>query len=538
MLLPWFLVRTTPSSVRFTKYFQDELIPIHEHRNFQIHPSMTKTPINRSVAIDIDAEEFRQIGYNLVNQISELISNIKDMPVTPAEEENTVKSHLIADKTLPEEGIEAGKLIKDTTNLLIKHSLYNGHPRFWGYITSSPAPLGILGDFLSSAINSNVGAWALSPMASEIEAQTINWIGSLIGYPSGGGIIVSGGNVANYLGFIAAIRAKAGLGIREKGITQETKHLKIYTSQETHTWIQKAADLFGIGTDSIRWIQTDKNQKLDLSALNKAIEKDIRNGNHPFLVVGTAGSVSTGVIDPLSKIAGICKKYGLWFHIDGAYGGFAAAVPELKKDFIGLEKADSIAIDPHKWLYAPLEAGCTLVKDVSHLTDAFSYHPAYYNFEKSAVNYVDYGIQNSRGFKALKVWLILQQMGRKGYQQLIREDILLARYAYNLFNRSKEIETFSNHLSITTFRYVPEDLINQTEDPDVKNYLNKLNQIILNEVENSGKFYVSNALINENFLMRMCIVNFRTNIKDIDDFEHFIIETGRKTVRKLKKDSA
>jgi glutamate/tyrosine decarboxylase-like PLP-dependent enzyme len=372
-------------------------------------------------------------------------------------------------------------------------------------------------------------------MASEIEAQTIRWISSLINYPSGGGLIVSGGNVANYIGFLAAIRAKAGLGIREKGIAKHIKDLKIYCSQETHTWIQKAADLFGLGTESINWIKTDKNQKLEISALKNAIDKDIRDGNHPFLVVGTAGSVSTGVIDPLDKIASICMEYELWFHIDGAYGGFAASVPELENDFLGLEKADSVAIDPHKWLYAPLEAGCTLVKDPSHLTDTFSYHPEYYNFEQSAVNYVDYGIQNSRGFKALKVWLILQQMGRKGYQQLIREDILLARYAYYLFNRSEEIETFTNHLSITTFRYVPEDLIDQKKDPDIKNYLNELNQLILNEVENSGKFYVSNALINENFLMRMCIVNFRTKVEDLDDFERFIIKTGRKAVRKLQK---
>jgi glutamate/tyrosine decarboxylase-like PLP-dependent enzyme len=499
---------------------------------------MSKTKINRNVPIDLDTEEFRKIGYSLVDKISELIFNIREMPVTPAEEEHTVKDKLKADTLLPEEGIDPGKLINQTTDLLIKHSLYNGHPRFWGYITSSPAPLGILGDFLASAINSNVGAWALSPMASEIEAQTIRWISSLINYPSGGGLIVSGGNVANYIGFIAGIRAKAGLGIREEGIDQAKANLRIYCSQETHTWIQKAADLFGLGTESIRWIKTDKNQKLDISTLKNTIDEDIRKGNHPFLVVGTAGSVSTGVIDPLDRIANICNEYNLWFHIDGAYGGFAAAVPELENDFVGLEKADSIAIDPHKWLYTPLEAGCTLVKDPSHLTDAFSYHPAYYNFEQSAVNYVDYGIQNSRGFKALKVWLQLKQMGRKGYQQLIREDILLAKYAYDLFNSSEVIETFTNHLSITTFRYVPIDLIDKKDDPETRNYLNELNQIILNTIENSGKFYVSNALINEIFLLRMCIVNFRTNIEDIHDFEHFIIETGKKATLKLEKDNS
>jgi glutamate/tyrosine decarboxylase-like PLP-dependent enzyme len=271
---------------------------------------MTSTPIKRKVPIDLDAEEFKQIGYNLVDKISELICNIRDMPVTPAEEEHTVKAHLKADKSLPEEGTDPGKLINETANLLVEHSLYNGHPRFWGYITSSPAPLGILGDFLASAINSNVGAWALSPMASEIEAQTIRWISSLIRYPAGGGLIVSGGNVANYIGFIAAIRAKAGLDIREKGIARNNEHLRIYCSQETHTWIQKAADLFGLGTESIRWINSDKNQKMEISGLKNAIVEDIRKGNQPFLVVGTAGSVSTGAIDPLDSIAGICAEYG------------------------------------------------------------------------------------------------------------------------------------------------------------------------------------------------------------------------------------
>jgi len=495
---------------------------------------MTNNPVKRIIPIDLDPDEFKKIGYNLVDRIAELIHDIRDMPVTPAEEESSVKKYLNADKSLPEEGMDPDKLVNETTDLLIKHSLYNGHPRFWGYITSSPAPLGILGDFLSSAVNSNVGAWALSPMASEIEAQTIRWIGSLIGYPSGGGLIVSGGNVANYIGFIAAVRAKAGLGVRDKGISQTGKSLKLYCSQETHTWVQKAADLFGLGTESIRWIKTDENQKLDIQALKSAIDEDTRRGDFPFMVVGTAGSVSTGVIDPLGEIALICKKYDLWFHIDGAYGGFAAAVPELEKDFQGLDQADSIAIDPHKWLYAPLEAGCTLVKDSSHLSDAFSYHPPYYNFEQSVVNYVDYGIQNSRGFKALKVWLILQQMGRKGYQQLIREDILLAKYAYDLFNGSDLIETFTNHLSITTFRYVPEGLLDKKEDTETRNFLNELNQEILNEVENSGKFYVSNALINENFLMRMCIVNFRTKTEDIHDFERFILKTGHKINLKLK----
>lgn len=492
--------------------------------------------LNRTTKIDLSSEEFKKLGHELVEKIAEFISNIDSLPVTRAENEETIRKFLRSENPLPETGTNANDLISNATDLLINHSLFNGHPRFWGYITSSPAPLGILGDFLSAAINSNVGAWSLSPMASEIEAQTIRWIGSLIGYPASAGIIVSGGNVANYIGFIAAIRAKAGLELRKKGVWDLKKQYVIYCSAETHTWIQKAADLFGLGTHNIRWIKTDQYSRMDLEALKYAIEKDLKSGNKPFLAVGTAGSVSTGVVDPLNDLAQICKQHKLWFHIDGAYGGFAAAVPELNNVFSGLEKADSIAIDPHKWLYAPLEAGCTLVKNPDHLTNAFSYHPPYYNFEQSVVNYVDYGIQNSRGFKALKVWLILQQMGRKGYQNLIREDISLAKYAFDILTESQLIETYTHNLSITTFRYVPEDLKNRKHTQNVKNYLNELNKVILDRIEESGKFFLSNALINDDFLLRMCIVNFRTSISDINDFKEFLLITARNTDAELRSD--
>jgi len=495
---------------------------------------MKKQELRRNIPIDLSAEEFKKLGYELVDRIGEFIGTIDSRPVTPAENEETIQQYLNAKKSLPDEGTSPDKLLGKTTELLFNHSLFNGHPRFWGYITSSPSPMGILGDFLSSAVNSNVGAWSLSPMASEIESQTIRWIGSLIGYPSKGGLIVSGGNVANYIGFIAAIRAKAGLDIRNKGIRNLEVPLIAYCSQETHTWIQKAADLFGLGTDIIRWIKTDKDQKLDIVDLDNAIKKDLESGNQPFLVVGTAGSVSTGVIDPLSEIADICDLYDLWFHIDGAYGGFAAAVPELKTSFYGLEKADSIAIDPHKWLYAPLEAGCALVKDPKHLTDAFSYHPPYYNFEHTLLNYVDYGIQNSRGFKALKVWLMLQQIGKKGYQQLIREDILLAEYTFRLIKDIPELEAFTCNLSIATFRYLPMDLAEQKENQNAVDYINELNQHLLETIEKDGKFFLSNAFIDGKFTLRMCIVNFRTTFGDIDAFPPYLIETGRKIDLELR----
>jgi len=286
--------------------------------------------------------------------------------------------------------------------------------------------------------------------------------------------------MANFTAFLAARTAKAPKSIKKNGIENNTQKLTIYCSKTTHTWVEKAVILFGLGTDSIRWIPTNSNNKMNNTILEETIKKDIKDGCKPLMAIGTAGDVSTGVVDDLKGIASICKKHDLWFHIDGAYGVPAAIVPNQKHLFEGINEADSIALDPHKWLYCPLEAGCTLVKNSQHLIDTFSSHPEYYNFSNSdgefAQNYYEYGLQNSRGFRALKVWLTLQQQGRKGYEKLISEDIDLAILLFNLANEHIELEAVTQNLSITTFRYVPE---NYKENND---YLNRLNEQIINEL--------------------------------------------------------
>ena len=197
--------------------------------------------------------------------------------------------------------------------------------------------------------------------------------------------------------------------MRETGRASDGRPLTVYASQETHTWIQKSTDLSGLGTDAIRWIPTGQDHRMDVGALERALDEDLAAGFRPMMVVGTGGSVSTGAVDPLGEIAEVCKARDVWFHVDGAYGGFAAMLPEAPEDLKRLDLADSVAVDPHKWLYAPLEAGCALVKDSQRLRDAFSYHPPYYHFGVEATNYVDFGPQNSRGFRALKVWLAFRQ---------------------------------------------------------------------------------------------------------------------------------
>jgi len=280
----------------------------------------------RRSPLAIDGAEFRRIGHDLVDAIADHLATLPSRPVTRGASPADIRAKLDADAPMPAEGRDPADLVASATTLLFDHSLFNGHPRFFGYITASPAHVGILGDLLAAAANPNVGSFTLSPVATEIEAQTIRWIAELIGYPrTCGGILVSGGNMANFVGFFAARAAKAGGDIRANGLCAERGRLRVYASAETHTWIQKAADLSGLGTTAVRWIDVDDDLRMDVGKLEHAIDDDRKRGDVPFLVVGTAGSVSTGAVDPLTAIARVCRERDLWFHADGAYGGFAAA---------------------------------------------------------------------------------------------------------------------------------------------------------------------------------------------------------------------
>ena len=265
---------------------------------------------------------------------------------------------------------------------------------------------------------------------------------------------------------------------------------------------------------------------MDVIALRRQIEHDRRAGHQPFLVVGTAGSVSTGAVDPLPEIAAICREHDLWFHVDGAYGGLAARATGAPADLLALSEADSVAVDPHKWLYAPLEAGCALVRDAEALRNAFSYHASYYHFDNE-LNYFDYGPQNSRGFRALKVWLALRQVGRAGYLEMIADDMRLARHLHALVARHPEFEATSQNLSITTFRYVPADLRSRLGEPAVEDYLERLNQTLLTALEKSGEAFLSNAIVGGRFMLRACVVNFHTTLGDIEALPPLLSRLGQ-----------
>src|SRR5215469_6246260 len=274
----------------------------------------------RAAPLEMTAEEFRSLGHDIVDRIAGFLGSIRAYPVTPAESPKQVRNALAAARGLPEEGQEPQALLREAADLLFAHSLFNSHPRFYGYITSSAAPIGILADLLAAAVNANVGAWKLAPMATEIEAQVIRWLAQFIGYPADcGGLLLSGGNMANLTCFLAARAAQTGWEIRRQGLAGGPR-LCVYASGETHTWIQKAADLAGLGTEAIHWIYGRRGMNLD--ELQARYRRDRDEGYQPFLVVGSAGTVSTGAVDPLPELAAFCQEHKLWFHVDGAYGAF------------------------------------------------------------------------------------------------------------------------------------------------------------------------------------------------------------------------
>jgi len=484
----------------------------------------------RDVPIEMSPDSFREAGHRLIDRIADFMATMPAGPVTSGDTPETVRE-LVGRAPLPEVGTPATRLLEESAELLFRHSLFNGHPRFWGFITSSAAPIGALADLLAAAVNPNAGGWLLAPSAVEIERQCIRWIAELLGFPTGcGGLLVSGGNVANFVGFWVGRRVKTPWDLRSRGFDAQERAVRVYTSQETHTWIQKATDLSGMGTDAIRWVPTDAKMRMDTAALRRTIEADIAAGDLPLLVVGTAGSTSTGAIDPLDEVGAIAREYGLWFHVDGAYGAPAAALPESPAELKALSGADSLAIDPHKWLYAPLEAGCTLVRDEQALRDTFTYHPPYYpDSDDSAVEpptyYHEYGPQNSRGFRALKVWLGLRQAGRTGYVRMIRDDIALARRMYELADADPEMEAVTLGLSVATFRFVPRGL--DTARAGAQEYLDTLNHDLIERMQEEGEAFVSNAVVNGRYLLRACVVNFRTTEADVAALMDVVRRLGR-----------
>ena len=350
---------------------------------------------------------------------------------------------------------------------------------------------------------------------TELERMVVRWLGSLIGYGAHAkGLLTSGGSMANMISLLVASRRK--LNASRQGLWNSGSPMTVYASEEVHMSIPKAADILGFGRDQVRIVACDDRRRMRVDALRQTIENDLREGLRPFCVVASAGTVNTGVVDPLNDIASVAKEFDLWFHVDGAYGAPGVLDERKKHLFAGLEHADSVSLDPHKWLYVPVDAGCLLLRDSLAAQEAFSTEDADYikthgYADEEAFAFWDYGAELSRRFRALKVWMTLQYYGTRRIAEAISEDISLAAYLGEVVSTANDFELLAPvELSICCFRYVPPGVTDDAE-------LNRLNERIMERVQKSGRAYVSNATVNGKFALRACITNFRTTKSDIDE---------------------
>lgn len=473
------------------------------------------------------ADQARDLGGEVVALWGELLDRLASLPVGGRASAAEVRAAVT--RPVPDEPLSTNELVETLRTIALQHSTYTGHPGFMAYITGAGTVPGAAADLLAAALNQNVGGWRLSPAATEIELHLGRWFAQRLGLPeSAGGYVTSGGAMAAFVALKAARDARAGWSIRELG-TRAGPPLTVYASAQVHDVNTRAADMLGMGRDAVRSIPCDDELRMRPEALGAAIDRDERNGQKPIAVIATAGTVSTGAIDPLDAIADICAQHGLWLHVDGAYGGIAALTDTLRPLFRGIERADSVALDPHKWLYTPHSGGIVVVRDLAWLSHAFAIDPSYVHEDKEltgrGIDLYSLGPQFSRGFHALKIWVSLLAHGWAAYERRIAHDVALARYLYDRAAAHAALEPIGPvpTLSIACFRYVPPEL---RGDSSAEPYLNRLNERLMAELQLGGRVFPSNAVIDGRFALRACIVNFRTEAADIDALVEQTLEIG------------
>jgi glutamate/tyrosine decarboxylase-like PLP-dependent enzyme len=488
-----------------------------------IHPS----PPAPVTDLAWDAGRARALGGEMLDLWGELLERMPALPVGGRATAAEVRAAVT--REIPMEPLSSDELMAALRTLVFEHATYTGHPGFMAYISGSGTIPGAAADLLAAAMNQNVGGWRLSPGATEIELHLVRWFAHRLGLPdTAGGYVTTGGAMASFVALKAARDARAGWKIRELG-ARAGPCLTYYASAEVHDVNTRAADMLGLGRDAVRVIPCDAEHRMRVDALTTAIERDLRAGRQPIAVIATAGTVSTGAIDPLDEIADVCATHGLWMHVDGAYGGVAAMTDVLRPLFRGIERADSVAFDPHKWLYTPHSGGVIVVRDMQTLADAFAIEPSYVHEDKEltgrGVDLYALGPQFSRGFHALKIWVSLLAHGWDAYQRRIAHDVALARYLFDRAAAHPELEALAGppSLSIACFRYVPRAL---RDDRSAEGYLDKLNERLMSELQLGGRVFPSNAVLDGRFALRACIVNFRTEAADIDALIEQTIEKG------------
>jgi glutamate/tyrosine decarboxylase-like PLP-dependent enzyme len=460
------------------------------------------------------------MGAAAVEWAAAYLDSIRDLRIASVVGSAELRDRLA--ETLPAEGRDFDRLLETFRDVVVEGSRHGGHPRFFGYVSSPGTAVAAVADFLASVLNANLPAWRSAPAPTELERLTIDWLKELLGCdPAAGGLFTSGGSMANLTALAAARHRHCGDVVSLHGVASHPAPLRVYTSTEAHHSTHKAAALLGIGRANVAGVATDDRLRMDVDDLVRRIEQDRREGSDPFCVVATAGSVVTGAVDPLADIAAVAREHGLWMHVDACYGGFARLAPSARALFDGLAEADSIALDPHKWLYLPADCGCLLYRDPAAVPGAFTLDADYTRILEhepaEAYAFWDYGLELTRRFRALKVWMTLAYAGSRAIGEAIESNLDCARYLAQLVNASEDFELLAPvELSIFCFRYLPPGArTGRDRSADDEHELDRLNERIMIAVQRAGSSYLSNATVNGRFALRGCVLNYRTSRQDM-----------------------
>lgn len=467
-----------------------------------------------------DWDAMRMLGHRMIDDMLDYLQNVRDHPVwqpVPPDVRNTLSS------TLPQDGEPAEQVYQEFVQNILPYPMGNIHPRFWGWYMGNGTVIGAMADFLAAVMNPNLGGG--NHVANLVEQQVINWCKEMLGFPSNAsGLLVSGGSMANFVGLAVARNTKAGFNIRQEGLQGCDRRMVVYGSVETHSCCQKSIELLGIGNQNYRKVPVNEAYEVDIQSLRQQIERDRSDGFQPICVIGNAGTINTGSVDDLNALADLCAEQGLWLHVDGAIGALVRLAPEHKQLVAGIERADSVTLDLHKWLHIPFEAGVALVRSEPDHRHTFSLTPDYLahaerGLASGAHWFSDYGLQLSRNFRALKVWMTVKEHGIRKFGDLIDLNIAQTHYLASLLRAEKELELMAPvKLNIVCFRFNPGNL----DEPG----LNALNQELLIRLHESGLVAPSYTTLDGKYCLRAAIANHRTVKNDLGLFVQTILKIG------------
>jgi len=469
-----------------------------------------------------DWEEFRALAHTMIDDTLDYLRDLRERPAWQPMPQAVRNSF---DEPLPQEGIGAGAAYGDFKERVRPYTNGNIHPRFWGWVQGTGTPLGMMAEMLGAAINPHMAGFDQAP--ASVEHQVVRWIAELMGFPKdASGLMVTGGSLANMIGLAMARHVKSGFDVRQQGIAGAGRKLLVYGSVETHNWVNKGLEFMGMGRDSFRAVPVNADYQIDPSALHGMLERDKAESHRPICIIGTAGTVNTGAIDDLETLADIAQQHDTWFHVDGAFGAWARISSKLKPLVVGIERADSIGLDLHKWVYLPFDTACVLVRDAALHRAAFASTASYLAISERGVTagglpFANLGIDLARNFKALKVWMHFKAHGIRQIAGVIEQNVEDIRYLVRRINDAKELELLApSPLNVACFRYMRPGLADDA--------LNRLNQEILFQLQEQGIAVPSATTFNGRFAIRVANTNHRSRREDFDMLVEAVIKLGSK----------